>query len=81
MKIADLAAARALVEQREADAAMIGRLEANEPLKVLIGDGPAAGAVYLADSYLRRLRDDIVRALAGRVAVADEKRAALGVEP
>ena len=81
MRAADLERARRLLEAREQNLAMFRRLEAGEPLSLLVGDSGSQSAIVLSSGYADGIRADLVAAFNGRIAENDTALAALDIEP
>lgn len=80
MKAADLEAARRLAGELASVRALGERLEAGEPLTLLLGEGRAASAIVLAPDYLAGLRRDVAGGLSARAEALAAALAGLGVE-
>lgn len=81
MRAADLDKARRLLEARDQNLAMFNRLEAGEPLSLLVGESGSQSAIVIAPGYAAGIRADLLAAFKGRLAENDAALAGLGVEP
>jgi hypothetical protein len=79
MKAADLAQAQKLAATLALLRDTVARLDAGERLRLTLGSESAAREIELSPVYLATIRGNVA-ALAGRIAVAVEDLAALGVE-